>query len=527
MRRWLPLACILVFALVLHLYRLSVLPSGLYWDEMDTGYQSFSLLHTGRDYFGNIFSAHLQSFADYRSSLYMLFTVPLVKFFGITAISIRLISVVSFLFSVFAIYYLAKRFLNFGRYAWIPAAVFAFAPWGLIQGRIAAESGLMLCLFLLGTSLFYSKSYKLSAISYSLTLWSYGTAKLFFPLFLILLIIINYKSFKILPKNFLVPALLFVLVAFMPVYETFSKPVGRRFTETSVFSDPTIASQVNYQRLNLALALGRPQTLGMQPSIIEKLVYNRPMLIAKKIISNYFQSLSSDFLFRIGDPNLRHHINLMNTGQFVLIDIVPFLLGLLILLKSYFINHKSRLLLWWFLIAPLPSILTGDGGNHAPRLLFLFPAVVFIVSLGLKKIFSYKPYAISYLLIFIPSLFLTIFYFFTQYRTASASFFNTNFIPAVNQAIQAKHDYDYVVLDMGNESALMAYLVASGYPPQEFQKSFPLPSKSLLPGLEGYLFDNIVILYPGTRSWANLDLPGTNLVISVTSPDTRITAFEK
>ena len=76
-------AAIFLLALFLRFYLLPIHPAGLYWDEYDTGYQAYSLLKTGRDYFGNLFPAHLQSFADYRSGLYMYLTVPFIKTIGL------------------------------------------------------------------------------------------------------------------------------------------------------------------------------------------------------------------------------------------------------------------------------------------------------------------------------------------------------------------------------------------------------------------------------------------------------------
>lgn len=515
-------AVIFLLAGFLRLSFLPVHPPGLYWDEYDTGYQAYSLLRTGRDYFGNLFPAHLQSFADYRSGLYMYFTVPLVKGLGLSAFSLRLTAVVFSLLSLFFTYYLARKFFNFGSLSWLPVMVMAFAPWLLIQGRIAAESTLVVPFLLLGLIGFFEyitchRWLWLAALGFGLTLWSYGTAKIFLPLFLLVLIFIYFKlilNLKLQIKNYLIPLILFIAICAPVVVETFTKPVTKRMSELSVFTDPTTSANIDFDRLEAALGAGKPRQVGMAPSLLEKVVFNKITYWGGKIVANYASALSTGFLFTKGDPELRHNLNQFNTGQFYLVELIPFILGLYFILKSYFINHKSKLLLFWFLLAPLPSIITRDGGNHAPRLLFLFPVVVLIISYGLKYLSRNKFIFLGYLLIYLFTITITIYYFFTTYRSTSASHFNSGFSEAVSWALKNQNLYDRVIIDTHNENVLMAYLFTTAFKPEIFQKSFPLPAVDLTAGLSGYSFGNMVLLYPGTRSWNHLRLPGKNLIIA-------------
>ncbi len=195
------LAAIIILASLLRFTNLATHPAGLYWDEYDTGYQAFSLLKTGRDYFGNVLPSHVQSFADYRSALYVYLTVPLVKIVGLTPVSVRLVSAVFSVISILLIYLLSRKYFGFGRYSWIPSLTLAASPWLMIQGRIAAESTLLIPFILLGLIGFFEYIYHrrylwLSALGFSLTFWIYGTAKIFTPLFLILLALIYYPQIK-------------------------------------------------------------------------------------------------------------------------------------------------------------------------------------------------------------------------------------------------------------------------------------------------------------------------------------------
>jgi 4-amino-4-deoxy-L-arabinose transferase-like glycosyltransferase len=514
---------LVILAFTVRFINISSQPPGLYWDEYDTGYQAYSLLKTGRDYFGNLMPAHLHSMADYRSGLYMYLTVPFIKFLGMTPLSVRLPAAILSLTTLFFVYYLALNWLQMGKLSCLPVMVMAFSPWPLIQARIAAESMIMITFFLLGLAGFFNwlrngRYLWASALGFSLTLWSYGTAKMFLPLFFLLLFIVYlplFKNLKFKITKFAVPVLLFILISLPPVYETFAKPIARRFSEISVFTDPTTSSQINYQRLEAALGGGKPREVGMVPSVWEKAVYNKLTLWGSKIVSNYASSLSTDFLFILGDPNLRHNIGLTNTGQFYLVEIIPFLLGLFLILKSYPVSYKSKILTGWLLLAPLPAIITRDGGTHAPRLLFLFPVTVFIISLGLKSLFRKKLFSFCYMLIYLFSIIITVYYFFTTYRVTSAGSFNSGFSPAIELAMANRNKYDRVIVDTHNESMLLPYLFVSKTDPAIFQKSFPLPSEDLPGGISGFKFGNILLLYPGTRDWSTMKLPGKNLVISV------------
>lgn len=517
MKFFIPLLLVAVF---FRLFQLSTTPAGLYWDELDTGYQAYSLLHTGRDYYGNLFPAHLHSFADYRSSLYMYMTVPFVKILGPTAEAIRLPAVIISFLSVLILINLAGRYLRLRKnQLWIPAAIWTFAPWTLVQGRIAAESMLMPFFLLTGFALFLNylrqgRSLSMSAVFFALTLWSYGTAKIFLPLFFALVFVFYRRDlFRRLSRRAMLTFVsVFLLISAPVIIELFSKNVSMRFGELSVFTDPVTVSEVNYRRLESSLGGGSVRTLGMQPSFLEKMVYNKFSFWSSRVISNYASALSTDFLFQTGDPQLRHNLNLSNTGQFYLIEAIAFIIGLIAA-----VNTQKKFLLSWLLIAPVAAVITRDGGNHGPRLLPLLPPLVFIISLGISKLLRQRTIGVLYLCAYFLSVFMAGFYLFTTYRITSASAFNSGFVPAVEYALKQKSDYDSIIFDGHNDSFLMAYLYVSQFDPRIFQASFPLPSGSVATGVEGYKFGTTYILYPGTRDWTKISLPPRTLVLTVGS----------
>jgi len=113
MKNVLILAGIVILASLLRFYDIDKLPNGLHWDEQDTGYQAYSLLKTGKDYFGNTLPLFPHSFADFRTPVFIYSSVPIVKFFGLTPFSVRVISAVSGILSVILIFYLARELTPF------------------------------------------------------------------------------------------------------------------------------------------------------------------------------------------------------------------------------------------------------------------------------------------------------------------------------------------------------------------------------------------------------------------------------
>src|SRR3972149_9691725 len=75
---------------VIRVVDLSQIPNGFAWDEMDNAYQAYSLVKTGKDIFGNPLPVLLHAFADYKSSLFIYYTVPFVKFRGPDVLAARL-----------------------------------------------------------------------------------------------------------------------------------------------------------------------------------------------------------------------------------------------------------------------------------------------------------------------------------------------------------------------------------------------------------------------------------------------------
>lgn len=220
------LTLILVVAAFLRLWNLGRVPVSLFGDEVDVGYQAYSILKTGRDYYGNAWPIHFHSLAEWRTPLYLYSAVPTVAVFGISSYGVRLPAAVFGVLGVLVLYFLVDELTKNKYLALISAAVLTLSPWHLEYSRAGFEVTQLLFFLMLGL-LFFFKGLKkgkyiwISGLAFGLTPWVYSTAKLFTPLLLVFLALIYWKEIFKVSKKYLVIALVVLAVVAAPIgYDT-------------------------------------------------------------------------------------------------------------------------------------------------------------------------------------------------------------------------------------------------------------------------------------------------------------------
>ena len=130
---------IVCLAGVLRLIWLTSVPNGLFCDEASTGYDAFSLLHTGRDQYGEFMPLFARSVGDYNESLYRFLSVPFVALFGLEVFAVRLPAAIAGIATVAALYALGRRWFD-STTGLVAAALLAVSPWHLALSRVAFRS---------------------------------------------------------------------------------------------------------------------------------------------------------------------------------------------------------------------------------------------------------------------------------------------------------------------------------------------------------------------------------------------------
>ena len=506
-----PLIIILIAGFLIRIWDIGSVPPGLYWDEMDVGYQAYSILKTGRDYFGNSPVLVIQSFADFRAPLLIYLTIPFVAFFGLSSISVRLPAVLFGVISVFLIYLLSKILFKSEKISLTAAVLTAFTPWSIQFSRMAFEVNLLLTLFLAGLICFFkglsnSKYWTYSGVLFGLSVFAYNTAKLLTPLIIIALVLIFIRR-KNINKSLLLGGIIVLGFVMISLHTTFFQGGGQRFSEIAVWTDPQLISNIDRLRQESNISYTDERGTGMSPRNLDKLFYNKITFIFDKISRNYLKAISTDFLFISGDPNLRH--SPQGIGEFFRIEFITVVFGLLWLM---IVRKKSSIfILAWIVLAPIPAVVTREGGTHATRLFLLFPVLTIISSAGLFYIIELTSKKINKLvvggiaLVWVFSVIFYLNYYFGSYKLESAKFFQYGFSEAVEKAISNHNTYKYVIIDDRNDSALMNFLFVSKFDPSNFQSniknlSFEFGSNNF-GKFNGDRLENFYFMKPGRRDW--------------------------
>lgn len=482
------LLLILILAAFLRLWRIDQVPVSLFGDELDVGYQAYSILKTGRDYSGNFMPLHFRSFAEWRTPLYLYSSVPTVALFGISPLGVRLSAAIFGILGVWFFYLLVKVFTKKENLALLSAFLLAISPWHIQYSRAGFEVTQMLALYLAGIYFFYravkedGKWLVPAGFLLALTPWVYSTAKFFLPLILVVIFSIWFKELKKISARQIIIGLLVFLAVVLPI--TWSTLFGggtARFQNLSIFTDPTTVPEIGFDRLQDARVRDPKAQFGIQPTLVDRTFHNKVISWSGIFFRNYLQSFSTHFLFIQGDLNLRHSIG---KGELYRFEIIFLLLGIVFFLTRP-IDKKVKLFLFlWFITAPVPAALTRDGGMHATRLFFLLPVLILLVAMGVLYSWeSLKKYRKVFVFVYTSILLISfIFYqhqYWMHYPWNSERWWHAGFKEAVGAIKEVEGQYQKIIITTASEPPWVFFLALYPYPPEKWQAQNPLPKENL------------------------------------------------
>ena len=448
---------ILIFAGLTRLWSLQKYPPSLFSDEVDVALQVKSFLATGRDYYGNFWPLQFHSFSDTRTAIPIYLTTILGKIIGNIELAVRLEPAIMGILGVLAIYLLAKSL--FGKTAGLIAALLlTLTPWHFTYSRVGFEVSTLFTFFVFG--LYFLKNYfdtkkdlflVLGILLLSATPLIYSTAKL--SLLFLPLVILFFPG-TALGKNIKDKKLLIGLAClFVPlVVIVLSGGAASRFNYISVFTDPTIPTEINVAR---KADQGDALPVGTKPLILSQVFRNKYVVSGQRIGNNLFELLSTKFLFVKGDSNFHHA--LPDWGMLLKTEAILILIGL-----YYFRKQQISFFIFLTLLSILPSSLTRDGGGHATRSFLLLVPLILLAALGAEAIIKQARYL---LILLLPLLiFESAFYFFDyfhRYTFLSQRQWHAGLKEVV---LSANNKAGPVVISNSYEQPLIFYLYYSDYP---------------------------------------------------------------
>lgn len=473
------LLLIIFIALFLRLYNLGVNPPSLTWDEASWGYNAYSLGIDGRDEFGRLLPYnYLESFGDFKPPMYAYLDVFPVKILGLNEFAVRFPSALFGVLTVLVTYFLVKRIFpkseNKEKYALISAFILAISPWHIMLSRAAFEANVASFFLVFGVFAFLAgvqdkKWYLLlSAISFSLSFYTFNTARVVAPLLVILLAFMFRKELLKIRREAVFAAIIAVILI-LPISKFLLSPQANlRFKEVNIFSDIGVINTANQQIENDGNTL------------VSKTLHNRRFAYAVSYVSHYFDNLNPSFLFIEGDGNPK--FSTQDVGQMYLWEL-PFLVA------GFLFLFKKREGYWWIIplwlfLGIIPAA-TARETPHALRIETVLPTFQIFIAYGLyhsaaaisKIKHQIAKIHIKYLIFSLYLLFFifNFIYFYHGYMTHYPRQFSGEWQYGYKQSIEyvfsQEKNYDQINITTELGRPYIYYLFYSKTNPREFRKT--------------------------------------------------------
>jgi len=380
------LISIIVLATILRFWQLGQNPPSLNWDETAHGYNAYSILKTVRDEYGYKFPLSFRSFDDYKPPIYTYLVVPSIAVFGLNDFAVRFPSALLGVLTVIFTYLMVLKLFKNKNIALLSSLFLAISPWHLQFSRVAFETNSAIFWSVLGTWAFLNgieaRKLKitlwmvLSSLAFGVNLFMYHNARVFIPIYsLMLLYLFRKELFR--NKNYLlVPAAIAIIftVILIPIITSISGQL--RFRGTTIFADVS----PKYKASEL---IAQDERSGQY--LIGRIFHNRRFVYISILIENYLSHFRPDFLFLNADMD-RHHAPQM--GLLYIWDLPFILVGIYFLIKNNFKFRSKIIIFWWFLIAPIASSVTW-GVPHALRSEIYLPTYQIFIAIGVFTFYKY------------------------------------------------------------------------------------------------------------------------------------------
>lgn len=465
------LIVIIVLAFFLRFYELGKVPASPDWDEVSLGYNAYSILKTGRDEYGKFLPLVFRSFDDYKPPLYVYLTIPAIALFGLNVTAVRLPSAILGTLTILFAYFLIRELFAQHKYrekiSLISVFLLAISPWHLQFSRVAFETNTALFLNVAGASFFFLGRKKpflwlFSVLFFALAPYAYHSARVFTPL-LIIGLVIFYKEelLKRIKWTFSLTLLIFLIE--LPLIFILMSPEGRlRITGVSIMSDQTNVLRRDIQKI---------EEDHQNNSSIFSLLHNRRITYGLKMVDGYLRHFDLRWLFLDGD-NKRHHAPDM--GLLYLWELPFLLIGVYKLFFSVK-NSNKKFIFWWFLIAPLPSVITTELPHAVRTLCFLptfqiFTAIGIIVSWEIIKSgkIIIKAFSLCYLLFIIFNIYFYFHQYYQHLNYETAKYWQYGYASLVNLVRKEYPKYEKIVVSKKLEEPHMFFLFYLKYDPDKY-----------------------------------------------------------
>jgi len=378
------LGLIIAAALLLRVVGIGSRPVGFSQDEAGIAYDSYSLLLTGKDRWGEPWPLVLRSFDDYKLPAYSYFAIPSIAVFGLNEFATRFPGALFGTLAVIAVYAIVCELSKNKKLALLSSFFLATSPWHISLSRGAFEANLTTFFLPLGIwgflkGLKQKKYMWIALISFGVNMFTYHSARLFTPL--IALSLIYYFRKELFGKTFNVKSfwckywgvVVGSIALLILVSSTYFMGAGNRGLDVSIFNPTDKWAAVSSRRYEAML-------LGM-PDIISRAFSNKVTYASDRFTTNYLSYFSTNFLFTEGASEWTYGM-IPGRGVLYLFEVITLSAALFSFLKGKGFKGMG-FVLFWVLISPIPVALSKSVGLAATRAAVMVPAIQIISAWGL------------------------------------------------------------------------------------------------------------------------------------------------
>ncbi len=438
---------ILTISFLWRFWKLSSYPVSLSIDEVMVGYDSYSILKTAKDHWGEFLPLAFKSVGDYKAPVLIYLMVPAIKFFGLNEWGIRLTVALMGSLTPLVVFFLIEALFKKRGVSFLTAMLLAVSPWHIQFSRASFEAILALFFFLLATMIFFSSKkgqwWWLSALGYCISIYSYHSERIFVPLFLVLLLGVFHQEILKWRGNAL-KALCLAVILLLPFAWLIISPSGQARAK-SVF----ITNDYELSTLRLEKIAHWPDK-----SLMEKILNGNLVNTVSFWSKRFLEYTDLKYLFFEG----MHYAppKFPDLGPLLALELPFFLLGIFVLANSDLEKKKKFLIVGWLCLGILPASLANNS-QHPLRSLTAIPLPQLFSAWGIYSFFDWlrkrlKPISQWLVCLLLGSLALgnLIFFwdtYFTQYPVHYSHYWMYGFKEISQYLWQNHRQYDQVIID--------------------------------------------------------------------------------
>ncbi|MBI2596858.1 glycosyltransferase family 39 protein [Candidatus Daviesbacteria bacterium] len=481
-RKFIIFIAIIIVSAFIRFYQLNNIPPGLTIDESSQGYNAFSLLHTGKDRYGQPFPILFRLFDSIQVPLYTYLTIIPIYFFGNSIFSVRFISALSGILLTAITFLLltdfkSKRKSNLDN---IAALMVAISPWAVFYSRICTEASLGITLYALGFLCFYRSLkhrwlFPVATLILGLSTHAYYSERIISILFIIGYTFLFRKELFLNRRLFILGISLFITTQIPHLLIANTGAFTRRVVQVNYFSE---------------------QFFQNNSGDLSRIPFGRLLFIVREFASQYLAYFSPRNLFFDPDPQAVR--SMPDISVFYSWMIIPFVFGLRWLLVNRSLP-LIRMIILLILIAPFSASLTRDPFSTIRALAFLW-GITITIAFGFNYLLSILSSSKFRFLIFIAVILLSISQLYIAYfvllKYERSNNYGYSYMELLKQTEQMK-DKKFVVDSPRQPAAGIMFAFFKRYDPNLIQKDLnPLFAGRYYDSFEldePYVVDNIEV----------------------------------